>query len=613
MSPLIKNSSVESVLAAADIVDVISSYTSLRKRGSTYTGLCPFHQEKTPSFSVSADKGLYYCFGCGEGGGVLTFLQRKENLGFVEAVETLAERFGVALEYEEGGGRDETSLGQERRLFDLLQKAARFYQRMLWESNEGQAARGYLETRGLGREVCDEFQVGLAPAGWRRLHEKALGEGFTERELESAGLLVRQPGKTYDRFRGRLMFPLVDRRGRVAGFGGRTLTDETPKYLNSPEGPVYHKGQLLYGLYQARRAIAQADEVLVVEGYTDVLGVVQAGVRNVVASMGTALTEGQLAAVSPLTTNVTFMFDADRAGTEAALRSGELARSQQLHAMVVALPTGEDPADAAKRGGAEGIRLLVAGRTALLAFEIRRVLDKHDLASADGRVRAFELVGEILSRATPKEREEQIRTIADRLRLSPENMTLLLRNGGRGAPGRDRGRGPSGTEGVTTTRQPASSRAATLRDRVLSPEVVVEREFLLAAVCNPVDALLLMDELAPDAFSDPVHREAFEALREALGSADPQAAIARHAQRDGDVGRFFVRLAIEAESGLHGPTVLRSQYWRLHEQRLTRSIAELTGQLDRGELDEEGQRHRLRLVQMRDQVRPSMLSDIEEE
>jgi hypothetical protein len=248
----------------------------------------------------------------------------------------------------------------------------------------------------------------------------------------------------------------------------------------------------------------------------------------------------------------------------------------------------------------------------LLAFEITRVLDKHDLASADGRVRAFELVGEILSRATPKEREEQIRTIADRLRLSPENMALLLRTGGRGVPTRGGGERRAASEGATTTRQPASSRAASLRDRVLSPEVVAEREFLVAAVCNPAEAQPLMDELAPDAFSDPVHREAFEALREALGSADPQAAIARHARGDTDVGRFFVRLAIEAESGLHGPAVLRSQYWRLYEQRLTRSIAELTAQLGRGELDEEGQRHRLRLVQMRDQVRPSMLVDIEE-
>ena len=613
MSPLIKNASVESVLAAADIVDVISSYTSLRKRGGTYTGLCPFHQEKTPSFSVSADKGLYYCFGCGEGGGVLTFLQRKENLSFVEAIETLAERFGVTLEYEEGGsGRDPSAAGQERRLFDVLQKAARFYQRVLWESKEGHEARAYLETRGLGREVCDGFQVGLAPAGWRRLHEKALAEGFSERELETAGLLVRQPGKTYDRFRGRLMFPLVDRRGRVAGFGGRTLTDETPKYLNSPEGPVYRKGQLLYGLYQARRAIAQADEVLVVEGYTDVLAIVQAGVQNVVASMGTALTEGQLAAVSPLTTNVTFMFDADRAGTEAALRSGELARSQHLHPMVVALPAGEDPADAAKRSGAEGIARLVASRTSLLAFEIGRVLDKHDLATADGRVRAFELVGETLSRATPKEREEQIRTIADRLRLSPENIALLLRNGGRGRSRRGSAGGLEASEGGTTSRRPASSRAASLRDRLLSPEVVVEREFLVAAVCNPVEALPLMDELASDAFSDPVHREAFEALREALVSSDPQAALSRHAKGETDVGRFFVRLAIEAESGLHGPAVLRSQYWRLYEQRLTRSIAELTARLDSGDLDEEGQRHRLKLVQMRDQVRPSMLVDIEE-
>ena len=330
-------------------------YTSLRKRGATYTGLCPFHQEKTPSFTVSAEKGLYYCFGCGEGGDVVRFVERMENLSFSEAIEQLGERFGVAVEFEEGAGADPDRKDRQARLLLLLDKAATFYERYLWETESGRGAREYLEQRGLGQEVCRAFRVGLSPDEWRGLHRRASKEGFTDRELEDAGLLIRQAGKTYDRFRGRLMFPLVDHRGRVLGFGGRSLKDEAPKYLNSPEGPLYQKGHLLYGLYQARRAIADADEVVVVEGYTDVLGLVQAGVENVVASMGTALTDAQIGLMMRFTGNITFMFDADRAGTEAMLRSGDLARGHGLRPTVAVLPGGRDPADVAVEGGREAV------------------------------------------------------------------------------------------------------------------------------------------------------------------------------------------------------------------------------------------------------------------
>ena len=258
-------------MAAAGIVDLVSGYTSLRKRGATYVGLCPFHQEKTPSFSVSADKGLYYCFGCGEGGDVLRFVERTENLSFNEAVEYLAQRYGITLEFEEGAGPDAGRREREARLLLALDRAATFYERHLWETQKGKAARDYLVARGLSEEVCRLFRVGWSPGEWQGLHRRAQKEGFTDSELDEAGLLVRQGTKAYDRFRDRLMFPLIDHRGRVVGFGGRTLKDETPKYLNSPEGPLYQKGRLLYGLFQARKAIADQDEVIVVEGYTDVM------------------------------------------------------------------------------------------------------------------------------------------------------------------------------------------------------------------------------------------------------------------------------------------------------------------------------------------------------
>ena len=236
MSPFIKDASVQAVAQTANLADVVAQYTTLRKRGNTYVGLCPFHQEKTPSFSVSADKGLYYCFGCGEGGDIFNFLQKMENLSFSEAVETLAERFGIALEYDEGQRPDDAGRDRERRLLVLLEKAAGFYRRFLWESGEGRRAREYLERRGLSRAVCEEYHVGLSPSGWRGLSERARAQGFSQRELEAAGLAVAREGRTYDRFRGRVMFPLIDHRGRVVGFGGRSLGEDAPKYLNSSEG-----------------------------------------------------------------------------------------------------------------------------------------------------------------------------------------------------------------------------------------------------------------------------------------------------------------------------------------------------------------------------------------
>jgi DNA primase len=427
MSPLIKDASLQAVLASADIVDVVSGYTSLRKRGATHLGLCPFHQEKTASFTVSADKGLYYCFGCGEGGDVVRFVQRVENLSFAEAVEQLGERFGVPVEFEEGGGGDPARKDKEARLLLVLEKAAAFYERFLWETESGRVAREYLEARGLREEVCKAFRVGLSPDEWRGIHRRAGKEGFTDREMEEAGLLIRQPGKVYDRFRGRLMFPLIDHRGRVLGFGGRTLKDETPKYLNSPEGPLYQKGRLLFGLYQARRAIADRDEVVVVEGYTDVLGLVQAGVANVVASMGTALTDAQVGLMMRFTSNITFMFDADRAGTEAMLRSGELARKRGLRPMMAVLPGESDPADLAAKGGTAAVGKVMAGKTSLLGFELRQALIRGDTGSSDGRVKAFDEVREIMSRASSvKEREEEIAVVADRLRLTPDSVALLL-------------------------------------------------------------------------------------------------------------------------------------------------------------------------------------------
>jgi len=592
--PLIKDSSVEAVLGAADIVDVVSGYTSLRKRGSTYTGLCPFHSEKTPSFSVSADKGLYYCFGCGEGGDVVSFIRQLENLSFAEAVEHLSERFAVPLEYEEGG-RDEGERDRARRLQELIEKAAAFYERWLWDSQEGERARVYLEGRGLGQEICREYRLGLAPGQWRGLQKRALRQGFSEEEMEAAGLLIRRDGGGYDRFRERLLFPLIDHRGRVLGFGGRVLGDEKPKYLNSPEGPLYRKGRLVYGLFQARRAIAEADEVIVAEGYTDVLALAQAGVRNVVASMGTAFTSHQLRLVARFTEHVSFMFDADAAGTEAIARSGEVARAEGLRAMVIPLPAGSDPADAVKDRSPEEAKALVASKISLLAFEVRRALDEGNLESVEGRVRTFERVRALLRRAaSPKETEEEIANIADRLRLSQENVSLLLKESGRRG---NSGRAPHRTGGAA-----GECRVDTL-ERVLSRDTVLEKEFLCAAVAHPKVAVSLLEGLTPEHFTDLVNRQVYLALADALTAPDPAEKVRELARADDEAGRLFVRLAFEADGSRYSEAVLREHNLRLQDRNLERIISLMRTKLSSEGLSADEERRLVNLERYRSRLR----------
>jgi len=340
----IKDTSVEMVKATTDIVTLVEAYTRLRKSGSRYVGLCPFHQEKTPSFGVTPDRGTFKCFGCGEGGDAITFVEKKENVDFVGAIEWLADRFGVQLEYEETSPEQDRARKRRERLFQLLDRAATFYERYLWESESAAAARAYLEERGLHEAACREFRLGLAPGG-SRLVALARDQGYTSDELLQSGLASRR-GNDY--FGGRLVFPLSDVRGRIVGFQARKLREDDPlqaKYVNSPESDLFRKGHVVYGLSLARTAIAKADRAIVVEGNTDVIALRQAGLQPVVACMGTALTEHQLRELGRLTTRLFLCFDGDAAGEAATLRGMELAYAQRFEVKVVALPAGKDPAD----------------------------------------------------------------------------------------------------------------------------------------------------------------------------------------------------------------------------------------------------------------------------
>ena len=429
----IAQASIEQVVATADIVEVVGQYTDLKKAGANFSGRCPFHEERTPSFSVNPVEKLYYCFGCGAGGNLIGFVMAKENMDFPEAVEYLADKYGIALEYDESSARGDADRRRRERLRALLEQATAYYERVLWDTKAAAPVREYLIGRGLTEDVCRAFRVGYSLPGWEKLRDAALAKGFGEQDLLDAGLVIPgKRGRPYDRFRGRVMFPLGDERGRTLGFGARTMGDEKPKYLNSPETPLYHKSEALFGLDKAKAAARQEDRVYVVEGYTDVMALAQGGVANVVASMGTALTEQQLERMARLTRTIYLCYDADAAGIGAMQRALTLGRRMDLALHVVRIPDGLDPADYVLSGaGGEGFRRLADDAQTLLQFHVRLALDSHDLDKPDGRARAFAQIREVLTEAaTPMERDDELRYVADRLQLSPESVRYLLSGSG---------------------------------------------------------------------------------------------------------------------------------------------------------------------------------------
>ena len=388
---------IDEVLARTDIVEVISARVPLRKAGKDYQACCPFHDERTPSFTVSRDKQFYHCFGCGAHGSAIGFLMEHGRLGFIDAVEELARRAGLELPAEAAMHQ-----GPDLQpLYAMLAEAASYYRRQLREHPEAGRAVAYLKARGLTGEVASRFGIGFAPPGWDLLL-RALGAGASTRErLVEVGLVVEQDGKRYDRFRDRIMFPIRDRRGRVIGFGGRVLGDQKPKYLNSPETPVFHKGRELYGLYEAQQASRQLPRLLVVEGYMDVIALAQYGIPYAVATLGTATTADHVQRLLAAAPEITFCFDGDRAGRDAAWKALDtclpLATGHQ-ELRFLFLPDGEDPDTLIRKEGAAAFegRIRTAQPLSELLFDHLRA--QVDMDSIDGRVRLATLAEPLIAR-----------------------------------------------------------------------------------------------------------------------------------------------------------------------------------------------------------------------
>lgn len=526
---VIAQGSIEQVKAVADMVEIVGARTQLRKSGARWMGRCPFHEDRTPSFSVDPADKLFYCHGCGKGGDLISFVRETEGLDFVGAIEWLADRYRIPLEYEETSPQVEAGRKRKERLLALLEQAATYYGRTLWESPAGEPVRAYLAERGLADDVCKEFRLGLSPGGVV-LAEKARGKGYEQEELVASGLVNRR-GNDY--YAGRLVFPLSDGRGRVLGFGARRLRDDDPipaKYVNSPESELFRKSSLVYGLHLARAAIAKEDRAVVVEGYTDVLALHQAGLKPVVASMGTALTEPQLKELRRLTRHLYLCFDADAAGDSATLRGMELAVRAGFDVRVVPLPPGLDPADAAE-GFEERIGTSVGYLLHRVRLEIERAPSKQD---------AFAKVRDVLGSVEDSpERSEAVREAADRLDLPTDTAAGL-------APR-------------------TLARTGSISPKLLDAGDRLERRLLAACSTSPELVERYLRPLDDRHFDNPEHRR----MRAHL--------VGDTAMDETDLVLVRAELgAIAEEEHLDGD-VARELFLRLEERLVRRELSDLSG------------------------------------
>jgi DNA primase len=410
---------VQQVAGSVNLVKLIGRHCDLKPKGRSYWACCPFHKEKTPSFKVDPDKGVFYCFGCHEGGNAFTFLQKVEGLSFREALEQLARDAHVDLSQFRAAGAPST--GEFERLRQACALAAAYYEKCLEKSEAARHAREYLRGRQISEESIARWRLGYAPEGWENFLKFALGRGRDEDELESAGLVKRrdQGEGCYDAFRNRLMFPIGDRGGAVMGFGARALSDEDqPKYLNSAEGPLFHKGRCFYGLSEAREAVRAERCAVIVEGYTDVIMAHQHGVENVMAVLGTALTEDHARALGRMCERVILVFDADEAGQRSAVRSIEVLLGEELDVRVAGLEGGLDPCEFLLASGAEAFRQRLTESEDFLDFKIRCAREAHDTETVAGRARAFDEVAQLALCIGDRARQDMlIRRVADEFGL----------------------------------------------------------------------------------------------------------------------------------------------------------------------------------------------------
>ena len=435
MAGLIPQSFIDDLLNRTDIVDVVSSRVQMKKAGKNYTACCPFHKEKTPSFSVSPDKQFYYCFGCGAGGNALGFIMDHDNLDFPQAVEELAKAAAMEIPREESGRPRKPRQPTDSPLYPLLTAAADFYRQALKGHPARKAAVDYLKGRGLTGEIARDFGLGFAPPGWDNLYKHLSSDTLQQKAMIDAGLLVEnaETGKRYDRFRDRVMFPIRDSRGRIIAFGGRVLGDDKPIYLNSPETPVFHKGQELYGLFEARKFNRILDEIIVVEGYMDVIALAQQGLRNAVATLGTATSEEHMKRLFRVVPSVLFCFDGDQAGRNAAWRALEATLpclQDGRRARFLFLPEGEDPDTLVRSEGTDAFKARINQHAQPLAdYFFQQLTEESDPRSLEGKAHMATLAAPLIDKVPGANLRTLMRQrLSEITGLTSETVSQLAQN-----------------------------------------------------------------------------------------------------------------------------------------------------------------------------------------
>ena len=523
---------VDKLRAQADIVSIVSEYVPLNKKGRNYWGCCPFHQEKTPSFSVAPDKGFFYCFGCQAGGDAFRFLMRVENIGFGDAVKLLAQKLNIPVPERE---RTEAEKLREREREEILRAntlARDFFHAYLIKSPLGAAALSYLVERGLTVELIKDLKLGFAPEAWNMLSTALQKRGVISDTLVKAGLSVpRSQEGVYDRFRNRIMFPIEDIRERVIGFGGRVMDASQPKYLNSPETLLFNKRTVLYNIPRAYRAIKEAGHAVVVEGYMDAIALASNGVPNVVASLGTAFTPEQSRLLLHYAPEIVFAYDSDAAGQNATMRALSIVRSSGAVVKVASFPDGKDPDEFVRKHGAEAVRNRITSATGLLDFQMSRVLGEADYSDLAGKV-------SVINRAVPYlamsgsavEVDAHIARLAERLGIDETSIRSELK--------RERGQKEAGRPTIVHVRRSADTK-----------EVVAEEYVLRQTLEQPDRFADIEKSLTPELFQSGPRRNLAEAIWQCYASGKVPRAENLVLTLEESAVKLLSRLMLDGESG----------------------------------------------------------------
>lgn len=565
----------EQVRDAVDFAELVGARTELRQASPRrMQGLCPFHDERTPSFGIDPVEKLYHCFGCGEGGDVFKFVMTLEQVDFAEALEMLADRYGVTLEREAEDPKAVEQRTRTEKLLELLERTAKFYERLLWESDEAEAARKYLSERGLNEETLRFYRVGFSPPEWERVANGSRRNGFSDADLLAAGLVVQgKRGRVYDRFRGRIMFPLTDPRGRVRGFGGRGLApDDQPKYINSPDCEAFRKGRWLYATDKARVSAAKSSKVILVEGYTDVLALHQAEISNVVAQMGTALTAEQAQELARLAPTIMLCLDADKAGYDAMVRAADLIRQRKREARVVTLPAGSDPCDFVREQGHDAFTAQLDDSLAFEQFQIERILAQTDLGTTSARDQALVAAARVIDGVEASLlRDELVEMLAQRVGAKPELVNAVITREGSGV-----GQRPSDPRmargGGVPSHLPGDPRSARGRKTILGQlnrREETERAFLSLCIALPEEGEKHLSALDLDStFSSSVLARAANYLSGRLAAPANDLPVG-----DSEFAQVIAELVVRAGELTVTPTTLEIEALQLELGRIDREIA----------------------------------------